>query len=202
MIIRVTTPDGVPQPSGPTIEYIDAAGNSVPGEVYYSHREYGANTMTEVYQVSAEVAADLAAGVATKDDGGKLNFDAVPPDFEEGVCRIFMKGLRLDLVPLDFLEELALLYTRGAIKYADNNWLQKLNPVRWYRALRRHTLAIRKGEIMDPETGVHHATAVAWNAIALTVYSSRAIMPEPFPVDDKVQLNEMYAALQAVKVAA
>ncbi len=180
----------------------DPTGNLVPVEVDPIPQVYGANKMTEAYQVSDAVRADLAAGVATKDDGGKLNFDFIPPDFEEGICRIFMKGLRLDLVPLDFLEELALLYTRGAIKYADNNWLQKLNPVRWYRALRRHTLALRKGEVMDPETGVHHSTAVAWNAIALTVYSSRAIMPDPFPVDDKVQLNETYQALQLARAAA
>lgn len=73
-----------------------------------------------------------------------------------------------ELVPIECIEEIAELYTKGASKYAPNNWQKLENGVdRYYAALLRHLVAWRKGEDIDPDTKSRHLAAVAWNAIAL-----------------------------------
>ena len=78
--------------------------------------------------------------------------------------------LRYDLIPVYPLKELALTYTIGARKYADNNWRQGLKFSRVIAALKRHLELWLEGEDRDPE-GQHHLAAVAWNAFSLLWYS-------------------------------
>lgn len=76
--------------------------------------------------------------------------------------------IRLELVPMAEIEDIAKLYTIGAEKYADNSWKEVENGFERYRAaLLRHMIAYMKGERFDGETGINHITAVAWNAIAM-----------------------------------
>jgi len=65
--------------------------------------------------------------------------------------------LRYDLSPVEVEEELAKVLTYGAKKYSANSW-QKVEPFndRYYAALRRHISEWRKGETIDPESGLHH----------------------------------------------
>lgn len=76
--------------------------------------------------------------------------------------------LRFDLVDADFEEQLAKVITYGANKYAPDNWKKVEDPVnRYYAALRRHLAAWRKGEKVDPESGLNHLAHVAANVMFL-----------------------------------
>lgn len=79
---------------------------------------------------------------------------------------------RFDLLEPYALEQLAKVFTFGARKYADNNWLDR--PMAWSRilaSLHRHLNKFQQGEEIDPETGLSHAAHIAWNAMALVSYA-------------------------------
>lgn len=64
---------------------------------------------------------------------------------------------RMALLPPYALEEVAKVLTAGSIKYADNNWKYVENGESRYKdAMFRHINAFNKGEVLDPETGMHH----------------------------------------------
>lgn len=79
--------------------------------------------------------------------------------------------LRWDLLPVEF-EEVITVLTKGAKKYADNNWMY-VNPAydRYYAAARRHMeefrKAIKKGL---PRTDKEMGTHVLANAICCLVF--------------------------------
>lgn len=95
----------------------------------------------------------------TKDSGQRQEFDS-------GMVRDTQDGKpRYDLIPVQPLERLAMLYMRGAEKYDDNNW-QKGQPFsRTYASLLRHIYAWRQGD-KDED----HLAAVIWNAMSLMWY--------------------------------
>jgi hypothetical protein len=74
--------------------------------------------------------------IGRKFDNDKLRYDLLDPFFEEAVVDVL---------------------THGAKKYEDNNW-KSVEPFydRYYAALRRHILAWRKGEKIDPDSGRPH----------------------------------------------
>lgn len=77
--------------------------------------------------------------------------------------------VRMDLVPLDIVENVAKILTMGAEKYGENNW-QEI-PKFWSRykaALLRHLTAIDKGELLDQESGLPHIDHVLCNAMFLS----------------------------------
>lgn len=94
---------------------------------------------------------------------------------------IIMKGtkhdegkLRWDLVPWDAFEEVVRVYTHGADKYGDNNWMGLEDAEnRYFAALMRHLVAWRNGENIDPDSGLKHLAQVAWNALALLWFTDR-----------------------------
>jgi hypothetical protein len=71
--------------------------------------------------------------------------------------------LRYDLIPLDMLERLAWLYTRGAVKYWDSNWLNATwaDIQSFKRSAWRHFVQRMRGD--DDED---HAIAVCRNIFA------------------------------------
>jgi len=59
--------------------------------------------------------------------------------------------LRWDLVPWDAFEEVVRVYTHGASKYGDNNWMGLEDAEnRYFAALVRHLVAWRKDEHIGP----------------------------------------------------
>ncbi len=100
-------------------------------------------------------------------DGGGLRFN-------EGKSRY-------DLLPPEAIEALAKHYTVGAKKYADRNWERGMAWGKCFASLMRHGWAWMRGEDIDPETGTHHMISVAWNAIAIYVYSVRKIGEDDRP---------------------
>lgn len=87
------------------------------------------------------------------------------------------KGLRFnqgksrhDLVPAYAQEQLAMVLTKGAEKYAERNWELGMKWSKVLSSLERHLQAIKRGEDYDPETGLLHAAHVMCNAAFLTEY--------------------------------
>jgi hypothetical protein len=63
---------------------------------------------------------------------------------------------RLDLVDPWAIEGLAKVLTFGAKKYAANNWRKGMPYSRVIAALERHLLEIKKGNLIDDESGLPH----------------------------------------------
>lgn len=63
---------------------------------------------------------------------------------------------RMDLLDQHALEQLSLVLTFGAQKYAAHNWRQGLQYSRLIGACLRHVLAFLNGEDLDPETHLPH----------------------------------------------
>lgn len=80
---------------------------------------------------------------------------------------------RFDLLPPNALFEVARVYTFGANKYSDHNWLNGtgLTYGRIFAAIMRHCFAFWSGENVDPETGLHHMAHAAFGCLALVEYS-------------------------------
>lgn len=65
------------------------------------------------------------------------------------------------------MESVAALSTFGANKYAWKGWESVPDGYNRYSdALVRHLIKEGKGEVLDDDSGLRHATAVAWNALA------------------------------------
>jgi len=87
------------------------------------------------------------------------------------------KGLRFnagktrhDLVPAFAQEQYARVLTKGAEKYAEHNWELGMKWSKVIASLKRHTLAVERGEDYDSETGILHSAHIMCNAAFLTEY--------------------------------
>ena len=75
---------------------------------------------------------------------------------------------RLDLIEPEFIEGVGKVLTFGAKKYEENSWQKVENAEnRYYAAAMRHLLAWRRGEKIDPESGLSHLDHVACNIMFL-----------------------------------
>ena len=75
---------------------------------------------------------------------------------------------RWDLLHLEDIEEVVKILSFGSKKYGPNNWQYVENGVeRYYAALMRHLCAWRKGENIDPDSGLHHLSHAACNILFL-----------------------------------
>lgn len=82
--------------------------------------------------------------------------------------------LMWELLPLDVIEEVVRVYTFGARKYSPNKWQNLEDGYNRYKAaLLRHLTLIDQGQHFDPESGLLHASQVAWNAIALCYFEMK-----------------------------
>lgn len=74
---------------------------------------------------------------------------------------------RYDLLEPFAIDKLVEVFTFGAKKYADHNWLKGLKWSNITSSLKRHLAAYEQGEDFDKESGLLHIQHVAWNAMAL-----------------------------------
>jgi len=87
-----------------------------------------------------------------KHDGGKPEYDLLPPRALERVVDVL---------------------TYGAKKYAAGNWKQVENArSRYYNAAQRHLSAWRRGETLDPESGFPHLAHAACSILFLLGFES------------------------------
>jgi len=77
---------------------------------------------------------------------------------------------RLDFIPPAATEGIGKVLTFGAKKYAPYNWAKGIAYSRIIGAIKRHLLAIEKGEDVDPESGLLHIHHIACNAAFLQTY--------------------------------
>lgn len=83
----------------------------------------------------------------------------------------FNKGkTRFDLLEPYAVEQLARVFTKGAEKYAPNNWLKGMSWSSITASLKRHLSEFEQGVDYDEETKLLHMAHVAWNAMALVSY--------------------------------
>lgn len=106
---------------------------------------------------------------------------------------------RYSLIPTGPLKWLAILYTRGAIKYSSQGWRSVKNGTeRYLDALIRHLEAHREGKWLDPDTKVPHIIAVAWNAFAICylIENNEPKLEDPFentPIFEKIESQEIHS---------
>ncbi len=93
--------------------------------------------------------------------------------------------LRYDLIPPVALKMLAEVYTHGARKYGDINYLKGMSFRRILAALMRHIEAYRAGETDDPDSGLPHMAHAAWQCFTLMVYEDESLGD-----DDREMLKE------------
>jgi hypothetical protein len=75
---------------------------------------------------------------------------------DSGFVKHDAEKVRHELVPSHALEQVARVFTFGAKKYADENYLRGTNWRRYIGAALRHLHAFARGEDNDPETGESH----------------------------------------------
>lgn len=94
------------------------------------------------------------------------------------------KPERYDLFPFDALDEVARVYSAGARKYADDNWLKGYAWRLSLGALLRHVARFACGEDRDPETGCLHLAHAAWHCLTLITFHTRKL-----GVDDRAKVE-------------
>ncbi len=91
---------------------------------------------------------------------------------------------RLELIPVEFIEQVGLAFSFGAKKYDDNNWRNGFKWTRVIAALLRHTYSWSKGQDKDPESGLSHL-AHAGACLAILIAHEQLNYGE----DDRVKTN-------------
>jgi len=87
----------------------------------------------------------------------------------------FNKGkLRYDLLEPFAMEQLVKIFSKGAEKYGDKNWLKGMEWSKCLASLKRHIAAFENGEDIDPELGTYHMANAAWNCLAIVSYYKHA----------------------------
>ena len=95
-----------------------------------------------------------------KNDTGKLRYDLICPEWEEGLADILTGAPGVG----------------GAGEYGDRNWELGLDVSRVYAALRRHIAAWIRGEDNDPKSGKSHLFHA--NACLMFLWAMPTIHPE------------------------
>lgn len=85
--------------------------------------------------------------------------------------------LEIQRIDPDFLDGMAALLKFGSDKYPNTPWWQGLSYTQVIASLERHVQELKRGNDFDPEHGLHHAYAIAVNAMFLAYYQQR---PEQF----------------------
>lgn len=98
--------------------------------------------------VGGQIAALQGTGPGVKLDQGKLRYDLLPWKAIEGLVRVLSFGAR---------------------KYTANGWRTVPDALtRYEAALLRHLAAIKRGEQVDPESGLRHIDHILCNVAFLS----------------------------------
>ena len=86
--------------------------------------------------------------------------------------------LKWDCVPFLEVEECARVMTHGANKYQENpqdpNWIKVEDGWnRYFAALMRHLVEVRKGNHIDKESGLRHMAHAIFNVMALSHFDRK-----------------------------
>jgi len=103
-----------------------------------------------------------------------------------------VKESRFDLIPYDALWQVALVFGKGAEKYADRNWERGYEWSKSFAALHRHLALFWQGEDIDDESGLPHMAHVTWHSLVLLSFMLREAGVDNRPGES---LNGMVARL-------
>lgn len=116
-------------------------------------RDFPKDRIDAIPQVSADALAKTP--LRANPDG---SITPVPGWEENGGQKFDQDKPRMDLIDGYAAEELAKVLTFGAKKYAPHNWRKGIVLSRLIAASARHLFAIMRGEDIDEETGLAHAS--------------------------------------------
>lgn len=113
-----------------------------------------------------------------KDYANKLDLEYTHIDLNKEESIMEEKGKKFDggksragLVVGGFAKALSIVAkigTFGALKYGPDNWKNLDDALERYEdAMMRHYLAMKDGELLDPESELPHVAHMAWNALAM-----------------------------------
>lgn len=94
----------------------------------------------------------------------------------------------ISLIPAEYIEGTAAVFGFGAKKYGAHNFREGISHSRLVDAVLRHIMAMLRGEVLDPESGLphlHHASC----SLAMLDY-----MQQRFP-----GLNDIYEQIKEIK---
>ena len=81
---------------------------------------------------------------------------------------------RLDLITPEFENSMGMILTHGVLVHGEDSWKTIPEPQKRYlAALKRHTNAIARGEVIDAGTGQTHAGCIGVNAMFLQYFQSQ-----------------------------
>ena len=82
---------------------------------------------------------------------------------------------QLQLIPVEVLQDVGLIFTHGAQKYGEYNWLGGMRWSRFIGATLRHFFAWCRGEKKDKESGYHPLLHAIVSLMMLYVYEKHCI---------------------------
>ena len=91
--------------------------------------------------------------------------------------------VRMELLPMDVLEDVSRVLTFGAEKYDAWNWAKGMDWSRLYGACLRHLTAWRLSDEPDPETGLSHLHHALCCLMFLSAYERRGIGNNDLPLE-------------------
>ena len=97
--------------------------------------------------------------------------------------------LRMDLLPLDAIEEVVKVLTFGASKYGDWNWSKGMSWSRLFGAAMRHLWAFWKGEVYDKESKINHLAHCSCCILFLLHYSIYKSGIDDRPIHEKINIK-------------
>lgn len=88
-------------------------------------------------------------------------------EISKGAVKYDSDKPRWDLLPLDALDEIAAVFSYGAKKYTEYNWLNNMRYGRYIAATFRHLRDYWLGEDRDKESGLLHLAHAGANILML-----------------------------------
>lgn len=117
--------------------------------------------------------------------GVKVVQDFIVTPGSHGAKKFDDGKIRYELLPGQALEDIAHVFTFGAVKYGDFNWMDGLTSLRLFGALCRHAYAWSRGETLDKESGLHHLAHAAACCMMLVEQQDRK------DLDDRVSMRKV-----------
>lgn len=107
-------------------------------------------------QVTASVTAP-SGGFCARPTDDELDIVRSSQNATSGPRKFDGGKLEYGLIPPLALKEMVKVLTFGAQKYERDNWQRVPDSKRrYFDAMQRHVWAYKEGEIIDPESGIHH----------------------------------------------